>query len=219
MITVRKANGKFEPYSQEKLYRSLQRARVSKDHQHQLVKQIESRLYDGIPTRSIYSQISQTLQEQEFAEACSYNLKQGIMKLGPTGYPFEKYVASILEHQGYSTQTSQMVQGKCVAHEVDVIATKPHERYMVECKFHNQSGMQSDVKVALYVQARFQDVTWRWSKENTAPEYHAMLVTNTRCSSDAIAYAECVNMTILGWGYPEKGNLQDLNSLMAVMLI
>lgn len=36
------------------------------------------------------------------------------------------------------------------------------------------------------------------------------LVTNTKLTSDATDYAQCVAMRALGWNYPLKGSLQEL---------
>ncbi|MCH5685183.1 restriction endonuclease [Niabella sp. W65] len=80
------------------------------------------------------------------------------MTLGPTGFPFEKLTAAILESMGYSTRTGVIVPGHCVKHEIDVIATKEEHHIMVECKFHNRQGFVSDVKIPLYIQSRFLDV-------------------------------------------------------------
>ena len=44
------------------------------------------------------------------------------MAFGPTGFPFEKLTAEILESMGYSTRTGVIVPGHCVKHEIDVIA-------------------------------------------------------------------------------------------------
>ena len=43
--------------------------------------------------------------------AAKYHLKGAIMELGPSGYPFEKFVAAILSHQGYKVQIGQIVKG------------------------------------------------------------------------------------------------------------
>lgn len=39
-----------------------------------------------------------------------------------------------------------------------VIAEKDHHHFMIECKYHNQAGMISAVKILLYIQTRFKDV-------------------------------------------------------------
>jgi hypothetical protein len=36
------------------------------------------------------------------------------------------------------------------------------------------------------------------------------LVTNTRCTSDAIKYANCVGLRIVSWKYPEKESLENM---------
>ena len=35
--------------------------------------------------------------------------------------PFEAYLAELFEREGYKTKIDQIVQGKCVEHEVDVV--------------------------------------------------------------------------------------------------
>ena len=83
---------------------------------------------------------------------------------------------------------------------------------MVECKFHNEPGVRSDVKVALYVQARFEDVEKAWKvMEGRTPRFHqAWLVTNTKLTEDAIQYAECVGIKAIGWNYPAGQGLAEL---------
>jgi hypothetical protein len=100
----------------------------------------------------------------------------------------------------------------CVTHEVDVTAQKDNRHIMVECKFHNQPGVKSDVKVALYVQARFEDVAKKWQQEPSHGQrfHEAWLVTNTKLTTDAIRYASCVGMTAIGWRFPEDNSLEHL---------
>jgi hypothetical protein len=83
---------------------------------------------------------------------------------------------------------------------------------MSEVKFHNQQDMKSDLKIVLYVKARFEDlqkVTFNYGdKERTLTE--GWLVTNTKFTVSALKYAECQNMKIVSWNYPLDGNLQDM---------
>ncbi|RZK62264.1 MAG: ATPase, partial [Pedobacter sp.] len=123
------------------------------------------------------------------------------MELGPSGYPFEKYFAAILQHIGYSLRTGVILQGACVKHEVDVIAEKENQHEMVECKFHQQQGTFCDVKIPLYIHARFKDVeagfTDRSPKNNTL--HQGWVVTNTRFTTDAIHYGTCAGLKLIGW--------------------
>ncbi|EKD86139.1 MAG: ATP-cone protein [uncultured bacterium] len=126
------------------------------------------------------------------------------MDLGPTGYPFEDYVAEILKTQGFKTKTRSLLMGKCVTHEVDIIAEKGKEKLLVECKFHNSVGSRSTVHVSLYTKARLEDLRDKYGFTG------ALIVTNTKITSDALAYAICENIKIISWSYPDGGSLRDI---------
>lgn len=212
MIYVRKASGELEPFSEKKVALSLQRAGADQDVKETILTHVNNELYDGIPTQKIYSHIFELLKRENRTLSGRFHLKKAIMKLGPTGYPFERFIGAILAHYGYTVETGVTVVGRCVSHEIDVLAKKAHQHFMVECKFHNQQGIRSDVKVVLYVKARFDDVTAVWKKKpgHQAAFHQAWLVTNTKLTSDAIQYGECAGMKLIGWSYPGKGSLQDL---------
>jgi hypothetical protein len=152
------------------------------------------------------------LKEQSNHLAAKYHLKGAIMELGPSGFPFEKYIGEILRYQGYKTTVGEIVQGKCVSHEIDVIAELGEEYFMIECKYHNQPGTVSDVKIPLYIQARFKDVEAQWIKlpGHESKSHIGWVVTNTRFSTDAIQYGNCAGLKLLGWDYPLKEGLKDL---------
>ncbi|MBI5151384.1 MAG: restriction endonuclease [Candidatus Pacebacteria bacterium] len=213
-MNILKANGQLEPFDEHKFRRSLRHAHISKEFHDQVVTSVTQSLYEGIPTREIYKHVYDFLNGNFPMGSCTYNLKQAIMELGPSGYPFERYVGKLLERQGYQVRVGQMIRGTCVAHEIDVLAEKDHEHFMVECKFHNERGLKSDVKVALYVWARYQDILQSWLAKEPEEEkeklHQAWLVTNTKFSEDALQYGQCVGMKMVGWSYPEKGNLQEL---------
>jgi len=155
-------------------------------------------------TKAIHAITYTILQEQEPHLAARYNLRRAITDLGPAGFSFEQFVAQILTHLGYTTTTNAIVPGICVEHEVDVIAKKNNEHIMLECKFHHRIGLKVDVRVALYVQARFQDI----QKKDGFNQ--AWLFTNTKFTSEAISYANCMNMKITGWSYPADNSLAIL---------
>lgn len=205
MITVIKATGEKEPFLEGKVIDSIKRAGIPEDLQNQVLKHIKAKLYEDIPTSEIYRHIIEFLEHSShpFTQG-KYTLKQAIMDLGPTGYPFENFVAEILKAQGYETSVRQILNGKCVTHEVDIVASKDDRKIMVECKFHNSPGTRSDVHVSLYTKARFDDVR---EKHNLSG---AWLVTNTKITTDALDYARCNNMRIISWSYPKEESLRDL---------
>lgn len=211
-MLVVKASGKTEPFSEEKLRRSLERSKASEETAQRIINEITREFQSGSRTKDIYRRAFFLLRKYERSVAARYSLKRAIMELGPEGHSFENLVGEIFKARGYSVDISEVVQGQCVLHEVDVVAQKQGRHLMVECKFHNQQGLRSDVKVALYVQARFEDIKKRWERDPShGREFHeAWLMTNTQLTSDAVQYAGCVGMRAVGWNHPAQGNLQDL---------
>lgn len=205
MVQVIKANHEKEQFSEEKVINSIRRAGVPTHLQEQVLAEIKSKLYENIPTFEIYQIIMDALSrsEQPYSRT-RYSLKQAIMMLGPTGYPFEDFISRVLEEEGYMVQTRQVMMGKCVNHEIDVIAQKGQNKAMIETKFHNNPGTRSDVKVALYVKSRFEDV------KDKHGFTEAWVITNTKTTLDANAYAECSGMKVMSWNYPEGSSLREL---------
>ena len=210
MIELIKANGEREIYQQRKLANSLRKAGASEDITEHILDEIEGILYDGISTKEIYRKAFQLLNSHSRAMASRYELKKSIMALGPAGYPFEKFVGELFRSQGFRVQTNVLVEGRCVSHEVDVIAEKNNVKRIIECKFHQLQGNISNVKVPLYIQSRFLDIKKRWEAQNTPgrKRYEGWVVNNTRFSEDAVQYARCVGLHLLSWDYPADNSLK-----------
>lgn len=205
MVFVIKADGSKEEFSEKKLVASITRAGIPQALIPEVLAHIHSKLHENIHTSEIYHHILEFLDtsEQPFHKT-KYSLKQSIMDLGPTGFPFEKFLAHLFERMGYQTKVDQILQGKCITHEVDIVIQKAGTISMVEAKFHNGVGIKTDVHVALYTKARFDDVSARTHFDK------AFLVTNTKTTLDAITYAQCVDMEIMSWSYPDGNGLRDL---------
>ena len=131
--------------------------------------------------------------------------------LGPTGYPFEKFVGALLTNRGYKVKVGEIVKGKCVSHEVDVVAENDHDHFMVECKFHSDASRKSSIQVPLYIQSRFEDI---FAHYKSLPGYKTKLheswiVTNTRFTKDAMDYGKCIGLNLVSWDYPNGGSLKN----------
>lgn len=211
-ITIIKASGEREPWDQAKLIASLRASRASEALAADIAQHVEQDLRDGMRTTDIYQHAFELLRRTNPPVAAEYSLKRALMQLGPSGFPFERFIAEMLSAEGYRTSVGVMVQGACVEHEIDVIAEKSAERIMVEAKYHNSAENRSDVKVALYVHARFDDIRKRLesSAAGVGVFTKAWLITNTSFTSQAIRYAECVGLSLTGWNYPKGHTLQDL---------
>ena len=213
-IRVTKASGEQELFDEHKLRRSLRSAGAHGDTVDRIVESIHQLLHDGISTQKIYREAFDLLKEDSKRLAGRYKLKDAILELGPTGFPFEKFIAELLNHQGYKTENGIVVEGDCVSHEIDVIAQKDNEHFMIECKFHNRKGHTCDVKIPLYIQSRFLDVKRKWTSlpGHKNKVHKGWVVTNTRFTKDAEQYAECIGLKLLSWDYPKNNGLKDLIS-------
>jgi Holliday junction resolvase-like predicted endonuclease len=209
-FTVIKASGSSVPFDIQKLRHSLENAGANEETIESICMNISAEGHDGMTTQKIYKNAYAMLRKITGTVASKYRLKKAIIDLGPSGYPFEKFVAELLKYQGYETTVNQIVQGHCITHEVDVIARKKERQYMVECKFHRNQGRKSDVKTALYIQSRFLDVKKVWSEqeEEGLKAFQGWIVTNTRFTDDAYTYGRCMGLKLISWDYPVKGSLK-----------
>lgn len=208
---ITKKSGEKVPFDQEKLKRSLERSGAGEKDIQAIIRQVNDRLVDGMSTHKVYQMAYSILRKGSSKVAGKYRLKKAIFELGPTGYPFEKFVGELLKFQGYQVQVGQIVKGHCVEHEVDVIAEKEHQKFMIECKFHQDQGKKSDVKVSLYIHSRFLDIEKQWNKNpNESLRFHqGWIVTNTRFTDDAIRFGKCSGLKLISWDYPAQGSLKQ----------
>jgi hypothetical protein len=225
-IRVVKGNGEKVLFDREKLKLALGASGAGTEEQEKIAKQVEARIYNGIPTRKIYQMAFDLLKSESHKLAGRYKLKNAIIEMGPTGFPFEVFVGKIFESMGYEVETGVIVQGKCIQHEVDVVARKPGEMIMVECKFHSDTFTKSGVQVSLYIHSRYLDVKAAWEEQyGKNLRYRGGIVTNTRFSDDAIQYGKCAGLVLISWDYPadtglkywiDKAGLQPLTSLISL---
>ncbi|OGY39249.1 MAG: hypothetical protein A2418_00160 [Candidatus Brennerbacteria bacterium RIFOXYC1_FULL_41_11] len=210
---VLKAGGKKEYFNKKNIERSLAAIGLDAKIAKGLSDEVSLRFKKSVSSDEIFRFVISRLKSYGPEFLGRYNLRRAVMNLGPTGYPFERYVAKVLEEYGYRTKTNQIVQGHCVKHEIDVMAWKDKTHLIVECKYHNTHGARSDLKVALYVWSRFLDIKKKWEEDpgHKQAEFHGVwLMTNTRFTSEAVQYGECVGMLLTGWGYPREMSLEKM---------
>lgn len=217
-IYITKATGDREIFSFDKLRRSLRKAQVKRQEVEKVIDQIRGQIKPGMSTAAIYQIVYQTLKKSGKNYAARYSLKRSIMRLGPDGFPFERYLSAVLAEYGYITYTNQIFEGYCLNHEIDVVAEIPEKNIhaIIEAKFHNRPGRKTGAKDALYTHARFLDINKSWvAKRNKGAkpangELQSWLATNTQVTSEVKKYAMCVGMRVISWGYPPGQNLQNL---------
>lgn len=206
---ITKADGDIEPFDPAKLEHSLARAGASSTVRARILKTITEHLRAGMHTHEIYAHAFELLKREEEAPvAARYSMKRAIFALGPSGFPFEQFLGSILRAHGWNISTDRTLYGRCAPHEVDVVAEKNGKRVGIEAKFHNEAGGKTDIKDALYVYARYEDLKRAPLKSSRVDE--GWLVTNTEFTKNAIRYAQCSSLTLLAWDYPRGRGLSDL---------
>jgi hypothetical protein len=211
-ISILKASGQPEDFDISKLVNSLIRAGAPADVAEEIAREVATKILPSMRTKEIYRMAKKLLRRYNVATGMRYSLKKAISDLGPSGYPFERYVARILKEHGYSVEVGRVIEGYCVTHEVDVLAKNGDKHFVIECKYHSNGGKPTDVKVALYIHSRFNDIkkAFELAPGHKQEVHQGWLVTNTRCTTDAIRYAECVGLRIISWRYPRTGSLEKM---------
>lgn len=210
-LLITKADGTREAFDNHKLLASLARAGADRTAAHEISEQVGEELFDGITTQEIYRRAFARLREHRRGIAARYSLKRAVWDFGPSGFPFETYIAALLKAEGWEAVTGRIIMGACVEHEVDVVAHKGTEFLYVEAKFHNSPGFKTDLKTALYVKARMDDIRAARAakKDGEKVLVRGLLVTNTKFTSHASHYASCAGLELLSWEQPAGRTLHD----------
>ena len=232
-ILVKKANGETEPFSTDKIKASLTRSGADpaiieeilndiaiwvEEQNSNITANSTKTAKSAISTKQIYNRAFSLLRRMTSSNAARYKLKSAMMEMGPTGHPFEHFMGQIYKTLGYEEiEVAQTLQGHCLTHEVDVVATKSdgnggHNQHVVECKYYQSNGKNAGVQVSLYVHSRMEDI---FSYRKTLPEFRKYsftggVATHTRFSSDAIAYGEYAGLKLISWDYPKGEGLREI---------
>lgn len=199
-IFIKKTSGLQEAYNESKLYKSMIRAGASAAVAKSVLKKVRQQVRSGMTTSQIRSAAYRQLKKESKRLAADYHLNRAILELGPDGFVFEKFIAGLLQAKGYNVETNLIKHGTCIKHEIDIEAFGHGKRIYIECKFHNAQEKTNDVKVALYVWARCLDL--KNNRNNKFDEF--WLVSNTKFSQDALDYANCVGLGIIGENAPNS---------------
>ena len=210
-IEISKISGEKATFSLQKLRVSLRHTGADNKTIEYIINIVRDELYQGISTKEIYNRVFALLKKKKSHFASKYKLKKAIYELGPTGFPFERFVSAVLKYSGYTTSVGETIQGQCITHEVDVVAHKKNETTIIECKFHSEQGRNCNVKVPLYINSRYQDLKTHWNanKKNGTKLTQGWVVTNTRFTKDALQYGKCVDLYLLSWDYPINNALKN----------
>jgi hypothetical protein len=213
-IYVVKTNGEKELFSLKKVFESALRSGAKKEFALEIAEAAKKEAYDGIKTSEIFKLVSKKLRKDSLKSSLRFNLKRSIQELGPTGFPFEKYVCEIFKSLGFEVKINQLVPGNCILdYEIDFVAKNGKTVYVGECKYRNLFGDIVDLKDSLANYARFLDILegpYFKNEKNNGMEIKTILVTNGKFTSKAVAYSGCKGVEILGWRNPQNKGLEYL---------
>jgi len=206
------SGGEGEPFSFKKVYQSAKRVGASESLARRIAENVAKTVYPGIKTSEIFNKVKSLLLKEDFRTAIRFSLKKAIQKLGPTGFPFEKYVGAIFKSFGFEVKLNQYLPGLCLKYEIDFLAQKRDLLYIGECKYRNllqEKAIHSNVILANF--ARFLDLKegiFLKQKKFRNFKIKPILVTDAKFTLDAIRFSQCQDIEFLGWRYPKNKGLE-----------
>jgi hypothetical protein len=209
-VYVTKADGTRQMFMREKVVRTCLRLGASRDMAEAVVRKVEGKIYYGIETKTILRMVFRFLSAHKTAIKHRIDLRRALSLIKPQPN-FEQFIQLLLREQGYEVIPNQIIQGKCVEHEVDAIARKAGETYLVEVKHHSNHHTPTGLDEGRIARAVLEDVTDAFKLGlNSLQVDNAMIVCNTKLSEHAKRYTRCRGIRHLCWGSPPEHNLQTI---------
>jgi len=210
MIFVTKFDGRKQPFDRRKVINTCLRMHATQQQARIVAERIERKIYDGIQTRKILRMIFSYLQEFRPEVKHRIDLREAMGRLRPKP-DFEVFVALLLKEYGYSVVGSQLLEGRCVTHEIDGIAVKDDKMILIEAKHHLQHHTFTGVDVFLETQARLEDLREGFVEKKHKMNFSkALIVCNTKFSDHALNYAKCMGIEYIGWKAPAEAGLETM---------
>ena len=209
-VNVTKYDGTKQAFNREKIIRTATRMGATRQAAEQIVDEIENKAYDGITTRKILQMLYTRLKKHRPTLKHQIDLRRALSLLN-SAPDFEQYIQQLLREHGYQVTPNQIIQGKCVQHEVDAIATKNNRTCFVEVKHHIKYHTPTGLDIPRIARAVLEDITegHQLGQNNHKIDY-AMIVCNTKLSDYAKQYADCRKISHIGWSSPQNQDLQTM---------
>ena len=106
-VLIRKADGTDEPFNPDKLVNSLRRAGAEEEAISHITEKIKGELRPLMRTSDIYRRAFLFLRKERRGIAARYSLKRAVLEFGPSGFPFESYIAELFRARGYEAINNQ----------------------------------------------------------------------------------------------------------------
>lgn len=210
MVNVTKADGTSQAFDRNKIKHTLIRMRAPPEVAEEIADKIEQKVYEGIPTKKILQLIFTYLKKYKPEIRHTKDLRTSITLLRSKP-DFEYFVGFLLQAEGYEVKMNRILQGRCVDHEIDVIASKDSEILYVEVKHHSQPHIYTGLDVFLEANSAFEDLVAGFNTAKNGTNFtKAYVIINTKISDHAKRYSSCQGIDSIAWKTPERGSLEDL---------
>ncbi|MDY6788523.1 MAG: restriction endonuclease [Candidatus Nanohaloarchaea archaeon] len=213
-MKIKDAHGGTRKYRPEKIRKSALRAGFSLAEAKDIEKEVGRRVEGGMSTEKVFEIVYREMKERNEIYAMKYCLRGSIASLKPKYHEFEKFITKLLRWEGVNAEWSPRPkpQGECIDHEVDVIARVDDVKYVVECKHHYHQHRYTGLDVPMRHWARLHDLNQGYQKgrNNSIEVDRAWVIVNTKLSDHAKKYAECKNVRMTAWKYPEEDSLDQI---------
>lgn len=202
-ITVLKWDGSTQLYNREKIRSTLYRYGMKENEIEQTLNEIEENLYNGIPTKEIFKLIDAQTQNKQRIIKRDIRNALGEMKSKPD---FEDFILQLLSKLGYVIRDARIIPGRCVEHEIDGVAEKDGKQYYIETKHHSKPHIRTPFIHTLAAKSKLDDIRAGFKEgKNEFNFERVILLCNTKLTSHANRYAECVGIQHIGWKTPDGG--------------
>ncbi|MDQ1281036.1 MAG: hypothetical protein QG670_2300 [Thermoproteota archaeon] len=208
-VFVTKADGSRQLFDREKVAKTCIRMGASKENANEIARKIELKVYDGIGSGKILQMIFRFLEKHRPMIRKVIDLRKSLSLMKPKP-DFERYIQILLQDRGYSISSNQIVKGRCAGHEVDAIARRNGETYIIEVKHHLNFHARTGLDESRIAWAILEDVIEAFEQYMSDLKIDkAMIVTNTKFSDEAKFYGECKGIQQIGWRSSSDGGLQS----------
>ena len=199
-----KSDGTKVPFDRAKIVETCIRTGLDTRTAKEIADYTERTLSDGATTHQIYDFVKDEIEKRNPRSAALFGLRDAIADLDSES--FERYTKAVLEAHGWKCQWNQITPGRAVEHQVDVIAQRGDETWLIECKRHFNPHRWCGLDVMLQVQARLEDLRdGSFDQKNKYKWTGAWIFTNTKFSEHAKNYATAKAERMTGWRSGEFG--------------
>lgn len=201
---VIKSDGTKVPFDSGKIVETCIRTGLDTRTAKEIAEYAERTLPDGSTTHQIYDLVMEEMEKRNPRSAALFGLRDAIADLDSES--FERYTKAVLEAHGWKCMWNQVTPGRSVSHQVDVVAQRDEETWLVECKRHFNPHRWCGLDVMLQVQARLEDLRdGAFDGKNKFKWTGAWIWTNTKFSEHAKTYATAKAERMTGWRSGEFG--------------